>query len=74
MKSWAGAILIVFAVLMGTSVGRLPTEADFTNSIGMKMVRIKAGEFVMGSKEGKIADGVDIDESPAHEVVISRDF
>ncbi|MHC4213622.1 MAG: SUMF1/EgtB/PvdO family nonheme iron enzyme [Planctomycetota bacterium] len=49
-------------------------EESITNTIGMKLVRIKSGRFLMGSKEGKIADGVDIDESPAHKVMIGKDF
>ena len=39
-----------------------------TNSIGMKLVLIPAGEFVMGS------DGGDLDEKPARRVKISEDF
>jgi len=39
-----------------------------TNSIGMKLARIPAGKFMMGSQEG---DG---HEKPQHEVVIPRSF
>ncbi len=61
-------------VMFDTVEAEAKTEKVITSSIGMKLVRIKAGEFVMGTKEAKIADGVDIDESPDHEAVISRDF
>jgi len=40
----------------------------FTNSVGMKMIEVPAGSFVMGSGSG------DWDEEPAHEVTISRSF
>ena len=46
MKILVGVILIVFAVLTGTSVGRMPTENEFTNAVGMQMVRIEAGSFI----------------------------
>lgn len=39
------------------------------NSLGMRMVRIEPGSFVMGS-----AEGGEFDERPAHDVVISRPF
>ncbi len=42
-------------------------EASFTNSIGMKMVRIKGGAFQMGQ-----AEGGDFDERPVHEVEIGH--
>ncbi|MCC6443555.1 MAG: SUMF1/EgtB/PvdO family nonheme iron enzyme [Armatimonadetes bacterium] len=41
----------------------------YTNSIGMRFVRIEAGEFIMGSSQGG-----DFDERPAHPVTISRPF
>jgi formylglycine-generating enzyme len=43
-------------------------EQTFTNSLGMRMVRIAPGSFVMGSTDG------DADEQPAHPVTISRSF
>ena len=69
MKIRVGVILIVFAVLTGTSVGRMPTENEFTNSVGMQMVRIEAGSFMMGQEQGG-----DFDERPVHEVTISKPF
>jgi formylglycine-generating enzyme required for sulfatase activity len=44
------------------------SQETFESSIGMKLVRIKAGEFVMGSNDGEV------NERPAHRVAISQDF
>ncbi len=43
---------------------------DYTNSIGMKMVDIAPGSFLMGGP----GYGRNYDEAPAHEVVISAPF
>ena len=61
----------------------MPTGQSFTNSLGMKFVLIKAGEFTMGglhdelpaglANEGFMRDG-DADELPAHKVTISNPF
>ncbi len=57
-----------------------------SNSLGMQMVRISAGEFIMGSEESATSLAKDYpqlpaerfhmlhDEAPAHRVRISRDF
>ena len=42
-------------------------EKQVVNSVGMELVRIEPGSFLMGS-----AEGGDFDERPAHEVTISR--
>jgi formylglycine-generating enzyme required for sulfatase activity len=45
---------------------------NFTNSVGMKLVLVKAGKFKMGSpKDEKTAEN---HEWPQHEVEISKDF
>jgi formylglycine-generating enzyme required for sulfatase activity len=44
----------------------------FTNSVGIKLVRIPAGRFMMGSPASEF--GRDSDEGPLHEVEISRSF
>jgi sulfatase modifying factor 1 len=54
-------------------------EKDETNSLGMKLVRIEPGEFLMGSGEGPPRSkeewqSRDADESPAHKVRITRPF
>src|SRR5262249_1018949 len=43
---------------------------ELTNSIGMKLILIRAGEFLMGSPDG---DGDD-DEHPQHRVRITQPF
>jgi formylglycine-generating enzyme required for sulfatase activity len=47
-----------------------------TNEIGMKLVLIPAGEFLMGSKRGLLnrIRGVGRDESPPHRVRITKPF
>ena len=44
----------------------------FTNSIGMKFVKIAAGSFMMGSPESDKDAGSD--EKPQHRVTITKDF
>lgn len=41
----------------------------FTNSLGMTMIRISPGQFTMGQESGG-----DYDESPVHEVTVSKPF
>ncbi len=47
-------------------------EPRFTNSVGMKMVLVPGGSFVMGSPEGE--PGRRPDEGPAGEVAVSGPF
>jgi formylglycine-generating enzyme required for sulfatase activity len=47
-------------------------RGHFTNSIGMKLVLIPAGEFMMGSPEGE--EGRQSDEDPQHRVRITQPF
>ena len=56
-------------------------QKEFTNSIGMKMVRIPAGKFRMGNlqprvsyKPGDFSARTHYDERPSHEVTISQPF
>jgi len=46
-----------------------PEEGTFVNSLGMKLVRMEPGSFVMGS-----AEGGDFDERPVHKATISQPF
>jgi len=65
------------------SSARMPDGQTFTNSIGMKFVRIAPGSFMMGiesellpkdlAKKKYQLDG-DLDEQPVHKVTISRPF
>ena len=68
----------------------LPTEAEFTNRLGMKFARIKAGSFVTGNDDKLPAAALDakehggrniwvpergdFDERPVHRVTISQPF
>jgi formylglycine-generating enzyme required for sulfatase activity len=60
-------------VLITPSSEKVKADRDsFTNSLGMKFVRVKAGTFVMGSPKDE--KGRSDDEGPQHEVEISKDF
>jgi len=63
--------------------GQMPEGKEFTNSIGMKFVRIEPGDFMMGFQQDELPDSLcehrfqrdgDFDEHPAHKVTISRAF
>jgi formylglycine-generating enzyme required for sulfatase activity len=63
-------VALAAAVLMAAAplgAGELET---YTNDVGMKFVKIPAGSFIMGAKEGRGED----DEMPAHKVNISKPF
>ena len=59
-------------------------KSSFTNSIGMKFVRIQPNNFLMGSENANLSDEViaqrehlrdgDWDEQPIHEVTITKPF
>jgi formylglycine-generating enzyme required for sulfatase activity len=56
-----------------------PPVKEINNSMGMKLVRVEAGTFTMGSGAERPKTRAewgerDHDEAPAHEVTISRDF
>lgn len=72
------AILPTFICLFTLTSARAQ-EKEFTNSIGMKFVRVRAGSFVMGNagappKTRLEFNERDHDESPAHKVNIAREF
>jgi formylglycine-generating enzyme required for sulfatase activity len=52
--------------------GRLPLPREVVNAVGMRLVLIPAGRFVMGSPESE--EGHAADEGPLHEVEITRPF
>ncbi|MBN2133150.1 MAG: SUMF1/EgtB/PvdO family nonheme iron enzyme [Sedimentisphaerales bacterium] len=66
--------ILTLAMAVSLFSGVTPAEAaeqgrdEFTNSVGLKMVRIEPGRFLRGSDEG------DFDERPPSEVTISRGF
>ena len=53
---------LVFAFIM-------PQTADYNNSIGIKLVRMEPGNFMMGQDSGG-----DFDEKPVHKVNITKAF
>jgi sulfatase modifying factor 1 len=53
-------------------VGTGENPADVTNTIGMKLKRIKAGKFLMGSPKDE--EGYVDNEGPQHEVEITKAF
>ncbi|UCC96944.1 MAG: SUMF1/EgtB/PvdO family nonheme iron enzyme [Phycisphaerales bacterium] len=64
-------LTVLIVVLSACSLPRgaeIPGGKTFTNSLGMKMVRIERGHFLMGSEDGEW------DERPVHEVTISKPF
>ncbi|MHC4620617.1 MAG: SUMF1/EgtB/PvdO family nonheme iron enzyme [Planctomycetota bacterium] len=80
----------VISLLMSTtsaSIGN-PNEKSFTNSIGIKLIRIEPGTFMMGADSTPLPDELaqlnghlrprmkngDYDETPRHKVTISRPF
>ena len=61
------AVLLASALLAATVLGAEPKRADpkeFVNSIGMKLMRIPAGSFLMGAAMDEADHGDD--EIPAH--------
>ncbi len=80
MRPMTAAFLFVAVLLpFSASAADMPREEQFENSIGIKLVRVDPGEFVMGAAdqphtseaEWKVRDW---DESPAHRVKISQAF
>ncbi len=60
---WLGSLVCGVA-----SADERPGTESFTNSLEMRMVRVDAGSFAMGSPQGNW------DEQPVHRVTISRPF
>ena len=63
---WRGSVAYTLIIIAAAAADA--PRRSFTNSLGMTMVGIELGSFTMGSTEG------DWDESPVHEVTISRPF
>ena len=62
-------LLATVLCLVPVAGAELPSGKTHTNSIGMKLVRIEPGRFLMGSPTGG-----DFDERPVHQVTISKAF
>lgn len=63
------AIVAIVGLLAAGLAAELPSTKTFNNTLGMRLVRIEPGEFLMGS-----AAGGEFDERPAHRVSIGRPF
>ncbi len=63
-------MIICLFMMVLFSCSRKEEHVCFTNSVGMKMMKIESGDFRMGDLTG---DG-QWDESPVHRVTISRPF
>ncbi|TFG50613.1 MAG: hypothetical protein E4H40_00955 [Candidatus Brocadiia bacterium] len=81
-RMFVSAALILTVVSL--AVAQMPADEEYTNSIGMKFVRIKPGTFTMGvgktplpveltNQRGTQLEG-DFDEKPNHKVEISKPF
>ena len=78
-------LTVVLSRPLNTCAGEMPTGREYTNSIGMKFVRIGPGTFRMGQLDTPlppevIVEGLDFlregdfDEKPVHTVTITRPF
>jgi formylglycine-generating enzyme required for sulfatase activity len=64
------ASLTAIAVSLSSACAvEIPNEKTHVNGLGMRLVRIEPGSFLMGSPQGG-----DFDERPVHRVTISRPF
>jgi sulfatase modifying factor 1 len=71
--------LFIPLVLTAPARAELPEGKEHTNSLGMKLVRIEPGKFVMGQGDSPPRSRAewrerDWDEAPAHPVKITRAF
>lgn len=64
--------LVLQVCILVTCIGQVEAVDSFANSIGMQMIRIESGNFLMG-QEGK-ENECDWDEQPVHRVTISKPF
>jgi formylglycine-generating enzyme required for sulfatase activity len=69
--SFFSVVLVLFYLLALLDQARAQTPKEITNRIGMKLVLVPKGTFVMGSPESE--QGRNEDETQ-HEVTISKDY
>ncbi|GAB0058662.1 Formylglycine-generating enzyme [Candidatus Magnetaquicoccaceae bacterium FCR-1] len=67
------AMIVVAALGLVPGVAMAETPEVITNSIGMEMIRVPAGTFLMGSDKHFDTEAGD-SEQPRHKVTISRPF
>jgi len=65
IECWAVGFAISL-VMSGAAAAQTP--AQWTNSIGMELIQVPPGTFLMGSEDA----GADPDEQPMHEVTIAQ--
>ncbi len=74
---------VLYRYALAAFAADMPHNKEYTNSIGMRLVRIEPGTFSMGVGKGPIPDEVagkphrsdgDFDERPVHKVKISNPF
>ena len=70
--SFFPVVLVLFQLLALLHPARAQAPKEITNSIGMKLVLIPKGTFMMGSPESE--EGRYKDDETQHEVTISKDY
>lgn len=75
----AGFFALGLACGVRATAAEAPGGKELTNSVGMKLVRIEPGQFIIGDGEDPPRDRKqwelrDWDESPAHTVTISKSY
>ncbi len=71
LSIFLSSLVILGMIQMDCQVLAQPPK-EITNSIGMKLVLIPKGTFMMGSPESE--KGRDKDDETQHEVTISKDY
>ncbi len=66
------SVFALFAIAYGADRPENAVRKTITNTLGMKLVWIEPGKFVMGS--GEQEKGREEDESPKHKVVLTKGF
>jgi formylglycine-generating enzyme required for sulfatase activity len=82
-RYWGDNMLVVTGIALILLAASATEDEKYTNSIGMRMIRIKPGTFLMGSlnptppeklQGPKHLSNGDWDEKPVHNVTISKPF
>src|SRR4051794_23122724 len=73
------SLAYILLALAPVGAGGVPKDKQLTNTIGIKLVRIEPGEFLMGEgsappKTKAEWTGREWDEAPAHAVKISKPY
>ena len=70
--SFFSVVLVLFYLLALLHPAKAQAPKEITNSIGMKLVLVPKGTFMMGSPESE--EGRDKNDETQHEVTISKDY